>query len=52
MAALEESQRFRESLGIRALPAFLIESDGRAVLVRGVADYEVLMRAVAPVAIS
>ena len=47
MVALEDDLRIKESLGIRALPAFLVEHDGCTTLIHGVADYEMLMRAVA-----
>lgn len=47
MAALEEDLRYKESFGIWALPAFLVERGERAVLIRGVADYDMLMQAMA-----
>jgi len=50
MAALEEDLRFKDSLGIWALPAFLVECGRRSVLIRGVVDGDTLIRAVASVA--
>lgn len=52
LATLEDDQRYKESLGVWALPAFLVECSGRVVLIRGVADYETLVRAVTTVASS
>lgn len=49
-AALEEDRRYKESLGIWALPTFLVECGERAMLIRGVADSETLMRAAESVA--
>lgn len=49
-AALEEDRRYKESLGIWALPAFLVECGERAMLIRGIADFETLMRAAESVA--
>ncbi|MBE6472286.1 MAG: DsbA family protein [Coriobacteriaceae bacterium] len=50
LAALEDDQRYKESLGIWALPAFLVECGGRAALIRGAVDFEALMRAITSVA--
>lgn len=50
MEALEEDLRFKDSLGIWALPAFLVERNGRSLLIRGVVDVETLMQAVVSVA--
>ena len=50
MEALEEDLRFKDSLGIWALPAFLVECNGRSLLIRGVVDVETLMQAVVSVA--
>lgn len=50
MYALEDDLRYKESLGIWALPAFLVERGERKALIRGVADYGALMRAITSVA--
>lgn len=44
--ALCADLRYKESLGIYALPAFLVSCDEDAVLIRGVVDYETLDRAI------
>lgn len=48
--ALEGDLRYKESLGIWALPAFLVEHGEQRVLIRGVASYEALTQAIASVA--
>lgn len=45
-AALETDMLLMHRLGIRAMPAFLVESAESAVLVRGVVDAAMLIRAV------
>lgn len=39
-AALDEDFQLRQALGLRSLPAYLFEYDGRSVLAKGVLDYE------------
>lgn len=45
-AALDADLRRKHSLGIYALPAFLVECNGHAILIRGVVDYAMLKRAI------
>ena len=49
-AALEEDGRYAGRLGIPALPAFLVEGDKHAALIRGIATYETLSSAIGAVA--
>ena len=44
--ALEDDMLFMRRLGIRTMPAFLVESTEGAVLIRGVADDATLIRAI------
>lgn len=50
VGARQADLHYKEKLGIWSLPAFLVERGERSALIRGVADYDTLMRAVALVA--
>ena len=46
LAALKEDARYAHSLGVVGLPAFSVACGDRMAIIRGVATYELLMRAI------